>query len=431
MTTTPLVLLHGYAAQANTFDKWKSILQGFGFNGQQDIFIGNYVTLNNEITVDDISEGFDRALRAKGLDQQPFDIIVHSTGMLVLRAWLTAPNANNRQRLLKHVIAFAPATFGSPLATKGRSLLGRIFLGNHQLGPDFLNSGSLVLNNLEIGSSYTWYLAHRDLFGTDVFYDAKPDTPYVFVFDGTSDYGELAEIFLENDQLGSDGVVRWAGVSLNSRKVTLDLTRTPSDKGRLSWSKWTNIDIPLIPVAGVNHNQILSQPPSGLPELVLQALKVDGPGKLNDFYDAAAATDVVKKGHARIDSDPWQQFVVHAVDERGTAIDDYSIEILMRAPDGKDTSVSAFENDVHPYTLDNSFRCFHVRLKDVPLSHFGAPGNKVIARVSASTGTDMLGYQGFGDTVSQLSRPSIRSSSISPARLLTLTRNCFSPSQRP
>jgi pimeloyl-ACP methyl ester carboxylesterase len=127
MATRPLVLLHGYAAQANTFDKWKTILQGFGFNLQKDIYIGNYVTLNNEITVDDISEGFDRALRAKKIADQPFDIIVHSTGMLVLRAWLTAPNAEDRQRLLKHVIAFAPATFGSPLATKGRSLLGPYF----------------------------------------------------------------------------------------------------------------------------------------------------------------------------------------------------------------------------------------------------------------------------------------------------------------
>ena len=283
MATRPLVLLHGYAAQANTFDKWKAILQGFGFNLQKDIFIGNYVTLNNEITVDDISEGFDRALRAKKIADQPFDIIVHSTGMLVLRAWLTAPNAEDRQQLLKHVIAFAPATFGSPLATKGRSLLGRIFLGNHQLGPDFLDSGNLVLNNLEIGSSYTWYLAHRDLFGSKAFYDANPDTPYVFVFDGTSDYGKLAAIFLENDQLGSDGVVRWAGVSLNSRKIILDLTRTPSDRGRLYWSDWTNIDIPLIPVAGVNHNQILSEPPDGLPELVLQALKVDSAASSPSF----------------------------------------------------------------------------------------------------------------------------------------------------
>jgi hypothetical protein len=352
--------------------------------------------------VDDISEGFDRALRAKKIADQPFDIIVHSTGMLVLRAWLTAPNAEDRQRLLKHVIAFAPATFGSPLATKGRSLLGRIFLGNHQLGPDFLNSGNLVLNNLEISSSYTWYLAHRDLFGSKAFYDANPDTPYVFVFDGTSDYGKLAEIFLENDQLGSDGVVRWAGVSLNSRKIILDLTRTPSDRGRLYWSDWTNIDIPLIPVAGANHNQILSEPPDGLPELVLQAVKVDSAGKLDAFYKAAADTDVVKKGQARLDADPWQQFVVHAVDERGNAIDDYSIEILMRDADGKDTSIPAFENAVHPYTLDHSFRCFHVRLKDVPISQFGVNGNRVIARVSASTGTGLVGYQGFGDTVSPL-----------------------------
>src|SRR5271163_3685930 len=169
MSNTPLVLLHGYSADFHSFDRWKALLQARGFNAQ-DIFIGNYVTLNNEVTVDDISEGFDRALRAKGLDQRPFDIIVHSTGMLVLRAWLTAPNAKNRQQLLKHLIGLAPATFGSPLATKGRSLLGRIFVGNRHLGPDFLNSGNLVLDNLELGSCYTWNLAHQDLFGSVAYY---------------------------------------------------------------------------------------------------------------------------------------------------------------------------------------------------------------------------------------------------------------------
>jgi len=317
--------------------------------------------------------------------------------MLVLRAWLTAPNAKNRQQLLKHLIGFAPATFGSPLATMGRSLLGRIFMGNRQLGPDFLNSGNLVLDNLELGGSYTWNLAHRDLFGSVAFYDPTPETPYVFVFDGANDYGKLAEIFLPADQLGSDGVVRWSGVSLNSRKITLDLTRNPSDTGRLSWTKWKNTNIPLIPVAGVNHGQILSAPPDGLPALVVQALQVDTPERLADFYKAVAAAPVVQQGQTKINADPWQQFVVHAVDERGYGINDYSIEILLRDSNGQDTPIPAFEKDVHPYTLDNSFRCFHVQLKNVPRDQFGEQGKRVIARVSASTGTDMVGYQGFGD----------------------------------
>ncbi len=401
MASTPLVLLHGYSAQASSYDAWKSILQKAGFS-VQDIFIGNYVTLNNEITVDDIAEGFDRSLRAKGLDKKPFDVVVHSTGMLVLRAWLTAPSAKDRQKLLKHLVALAPATFGSPVATKGRSLLGRIFLGNKHLGPDFLNSGNLVLNNLELGSSYTWYLAHRDLFGDKTFYDAGTDTPYVFVFDGASDYGKLAEVFLPKDQLGTDGIVRWAGAPLNSRKIIMDLTRMPSDQGRLAWSPWTNIDIPLIPIARVNHNQILSEPPEGLPDLVIQALRVASSEDLKNFYVRVGNAPVVQQGHAKIDADPWQQFIVHAVDERGYGINDYSIELFVRDANGDETSIPAFEEDVHAYTLDKSFRSFHVRLKDAQLDRFREPSSKVIVRVSASTGTDLVGYQGFGTTVSQL-----------------------------
>src|SRR5262249_1348684 len=206
MSTIPLVLLHGYHSEGAAYNVWRDVLTRAGFK-IEDIFIGNYVTLNNEITVDDIAEGFDRALRARGMADQPFDIVVHSTGMLVLRSWLTAPGATNRQKLLKHLVALAPATNGSPVSTKGRSLLGRIFLGNHTLGPDFLNSGNLVLDDLELASKYTWDLAHKDLFGPKCLYDDSPDTPYVFIFDGTDDYGKLAEIFDKDDQLGTDGVV--------------------------------------------------------------------------------------------------------------------------------------------------------------------------------------------------------------------------------
>src|SRR5438132_764019 len=72
--------------------------------------------LTNEITIKDIAEGFDRAIKTHPrIDKdQPFDAIVHSTGMLVLRSWL-ATNPIGRKRL-KHLIGLAPATFGSPLA---------------------------------------------------------------------------------------------------------------------------------------------------------------------------------------------------------------------------------------------------------------------------------------------------------------------------
>jgi triacylglycerol esterase/lipase EstA (alpha/beta hydrolase family) len=71
---------------------------------------------------------------------------VHSTGSLVLRAWLTH-YADRRDRL-KHFIGLAPANFGSPMAHKGRSWLGAIFKGNKTLGPDFLEASDRVSNSV-------------------------------------------------------------------------------------------------------------------------------------------------------------------------------------------------------------------------------------------------------------------------------------------
>jgi pimeloyl-ACP methyl ester carboxylesterase len=386
----PLVLLHGYGSSGQAFSKWKDAFVAAG-RRVEEISIGNYVTLNNEITVDDIANGFQHALHSKGMDNKPFDAVVHSTGMLVMRSWLTASNAqSSRQGLLKRLVALAPATFGSPLAAKGRSLLGRIFMGNRQLGPDFLNSGNLVLSNLELASEFTWTLAHKDLIVTKM-YGPDNDTPYVFVFDGTNDYGKLAEIFLPDDQKGSDGVVRWSGVALNTRKIILNLGLT---QPKVEWADWSNLlDIPLIPVAGLNHNQILSEPPQELIDLVLQALAVNSKDDFSKFHNSAVANAaIVQQAKQKLANDRWQQFVVHAIDSQGNGITDYSIEILTVGADGSETSLANFEEDVHPFAADTSFRCFHVQLDALP----ALGGKRLIARIVASTGTELVGYQGYG-----------------------------------
>ena len=92
----PLVLVHGYASSGAAFAKWKAALVGAG-RKVEEISIGNYVTLNNEVTVDDIANGFQHALHLQGIDKGPFDAIVHSTGMLVMRSWLTATNVPSRR----------------------------------------------------------------------------------------------------------------------------------------------------------------------------------------------------------------------------------------------------------------------------------------------------------------------------------------------
>src|SRR5262249_51977982 len=151
---------------------------------------------------------------------------------------------------------------------------------------------------------------------------------------------------------GTDGVVRWAGAALNCRKITLDFTQTPLHQNRLTWTGWTSTRLQLTPIADVNHNQMLSEPPQGLQDLVIQALRVASSAELDKFYATADTVDVVRRGRAKMD--PWQQFIVHAVDERGNGIDDYSIEVGIRDAGGNYTSLPDFERDVHPYSLDKS-----------------------------------------------------------------------------
>lgn len=182
--TRPIVFVHGYSANDRSFAKWREILEARGY-AATSIHVSTYQSLTNEVTIKDLAEAFDRALRVKaGLDQdEPFDAVVHSTGMLVVRAWLTA--YRGRRGRLKNLIGLAPATFGSPLAHKGRSWLGALVRGNKEIGPDFLEAGNPILGGLELGSRLTWDLAHQDLLGDEAVYGPSGDTPYVFIFCGT------------------------------------------------------------------------------------------------------------------------------------------------------------------------------------------------------------------------------------------------------
>lgn len=126
------------------------------------------------MTIPDIAEGLSRAAEDLGWPpDQDFDAVVHSTGMLVIRAWLC--NDRARQKHLKHLISLAPATWGSPLAHMGRSWLGAIVRGNRSFGPDFLNAGDRILDALELGSKFTWELAHRDLLGDSPLFTTDED----------------------------------------------------------------------------------------------------------------------------------------------------------------------------------------------------------------------------------------------------------------
>jgi hypothetical protein len=305
MQRNPIVLVHGYSDEGASFKAWQQILEQRGYDVAM-VHACTYRSLTNEVTIKDIAEGFDRALRIQaGLSaDEPFDAIVHSTGMLVIRAWLTA--YDGRRERLKHLIGLAPATFGSPLAHKGRSWLGAVFKGNRHLGPDFLEAGDKVLDGLELASRFTWDLAHLDLLGDETFYGPTRRTPYAFIFCGNASYGGLRQLVSEP---GSDGTVRWAACPLNTRKIILDLTRDPAREGsekRIDVADWKNTDIPLIPIEGRNHGTILSDPGAALADLVDSALSVSSATAFTKWIDDATKQTQPALGKM----DEWQQFVV-------------------------------------------------------------------------------------------------------------------------
>lgn len=385
----PLVLIHGYSDKGNSFKIWKKKLIEKGIYKESDIHICNYRSLTNEVTIRDIAEGFDRALKINlGIPPtQSFDAIVHSTGMLVLRSWLTMYGRHER---LKRIIAIAPASFGSPLAHKGRSWIGAIFKGNRENGPDFLEAGDLVLDGLELGSRFTWDLAHKDLLGEQVFYGPSDKTPYIFTFCGDTAYKGLKGVITASP--GTDGTVRWSGCSLNTRKIFLDFTTPPGDPKGLVISKWlsderTNLAMPFIPMKGLNHASILEDPSAELVDLVAKALQVVDSNSYKSWIDEALR--VSKPTYEKMPK--WQQFVIRAIDERGDPIRDFNLQLYKKdAPNGKYKPV---QMDVHTYAADSSLRCFHINLDEIAYTNT----KSLRMEFMASSGTRLLGYYDYRD----------------------------------
>jgi pimeloyl-ACP methyl ester carboxylesterase len=413
----PVIFVHGYSDSGKSWGPWREILrQRLGIDDAL-MHTCSYVSLDNGISIKDIAEGFDRALTAQGGlgPDQCFDAVVHSTGMLVVRAWLAADPL--RAKRLKRLIAFAPATFGSPLAKQGRSWLGAVFKGNKQLGPDFLEAGDEILLELELASAFTWRLAEEDFFADPPRYDAGVDTPYVFVFCGTGTYGGLRKIV---DKPGTDGTVRRSGCGMNVRMIELDMTKTGMVARRRSpalaavpkltpgerviANKWLNVAIPAHLVGDpqkgedVNHATILSAPVPELIELVVDAFDMTDPAGGAGKDPAAGYNAWLTKADAntRFKRLPqqYQQFIIHAVDERGDPITDYNLQLYRS--DGTQARIEEFDADVDVYSGDASYRCFHVDVAALLPQDGGQPPSGLTINIVASPGTTYVAYLGYG-----------------------------------
>ena len=182
--------------------------------------------------------------------------------------------------------------------------------------------------------------------------------------------------------------MRLAGAALNTRLITLDLRSSVdlSVTDRYTVAPWSNADIPVVPIAGLDHGTIVSDPSPELQELVKEALAVDGKAA-NDAW-LKKVRSVTNNIATSLDGD-WQQIVFRVVDDAGLAVPDYFIEFHVRQ--GTDwIALSEQESaraNVHAYGADPSYRCFHIDLRKVePL------GSEWALSVRASSGCCRRSY---------------------------------------
>lgn len=275
-----------------------------------------------------------------------------------------------------------------------------------------MEAGDRILDELELASSFSWRLADEDVFSTPPVYDAGPETPYVFVFCGTGTYSGLRKLV---DKSGTDGTVRRAGCGLNVRAIELDMTekgmvarrkaadfagaRDPRPQ-RVVADKWLNVSIPvhlvgdLASADGLNHATILSAPPSELQDLVIAAFEMTSADRDAEAGYRAWLQKADAEGRFEKINEQYQQFIIHAVDERGDPVTDYNLQ-LFRTEGGGEAQITQFDAEVDVYSGDASYRCFHVDVADlVPRQGQTSPGLTV--RIIASSGTPYVGYIGHG-----------------------------------
>ena len=364
-----VAILHGWSDSSESFKPLATFLKQNGYR-TVPLLLGDYVSLRDDVKIDDVAKRMEEVVRAKmarpagardRLDRS-FDLVVHSTGGLVARRWISM-HYGERTCPVRNLVMLAPANFGSKLAHKGRSMLGRIFKG-WKTG---FETGEEMLFALELSSPFLWNLAQADLFVPEgkmaarapVYY--RPDRVRPFVIVGTHPYTELLAKIINED--GSDGTVRVAAANLNSYGMTVDFS---GDTARLlrplvtPWKKRGG-DGNLFPLAVLpdrTHGNIVRPNDSGLSKvdaiqkqlgkLLLQALKTNTPKQYTKVVKDWRVVSLETRKHAGASDEAqksrdatfkkrktpreyfheYYQIFVRVEDEFGEEIPDYFLSFM-------------------------------------------------------------------------------------------------------
>jgi hypothetical protein len=128
------------------------------------IRLGDWISMHDEVTLADVAVALQKAwanMTCPPPPQRGPDCSQHRiAGGARMDDALPSPQTVP----IHHLLMLAPANFGSPLAHKGHSFIGRVIKGWGEPG---FQTGDKILKALELGSPYTYELAERDLFNPD------------------------------------------------------------------------------------------------------------------------------------------------------------------------------------------------------------------------------------------------------------------------
>ncbi|MGH6922185.1 MAG: esterase/lipase family protein, partial [Propylenella sp.] len=126
-----VVILHGWSDTSESFHDLRVFLGNNGFE-VTEVWLGDYISKDDDVRIPDVAKRMQAVLSemlATGKLKAPFDVIVHSTGGLVVREWVARYFPNGAECPVKRIVMLAPANFGSRLAAAGKSFVGRVAKG--------------------------------------------------------------------------------------------------------------------------------------------------------------------------------------------------------------------------------------------------------------------------------------------------------------
>ncbi len=358
---TTLVFVHGWSVtNTSTYGalpqklQQKAASQGVPL-AIADIWLSEYVSFDDAVTMGDLVRAFDHALRDLHLLDASVACVTHSTGGPVLREWLRAqrdrPGAYSTIRLT-HLMMLAPANFGSALAQLGKGVLGKL-----RAWWDGVEPGQRILDWLELGSSESLSLNLDHIHGDD----PAARGQFLFVLTGDRPDRSLYDhVNSYTGEDGSDGVVRVAAANLNACHAVL--ARQSGDTGdTLALNLVTAPRTAFKLIAGASHSGtgqgIMAAAPDETVNTLLRCLLVRDSAGYAQLCDAFAAENAQRDASkvelesvgpfpARVHiHDPRSMVIVRLTDEAGEPLVGSRLLLTAGSPPNADWMPQGFMLD--------------------------------------------------------------------------------------